>query len=62
VATTNGRMTSEEYHRGSRSGKYQVIVASRFAVEAEGDKVTMDEMKAAVAAVAADRLESMAKG
>ena len=62
VATVDGRMSSEEYHRASRSGKYQIIVSSRFSVEADGDKVTMDEIKAAVSAVPVATLESMARG
>ena len=62
VTTEGGRMTTESYERPSRSGKYAVMVANRFMVEADGSGVTMEELKAAVAAVGLPRLEGLAKG
>jgi hypothetical protein len=38
------------------------MVANRFMVEAHGDNVSMDELKAAVASVGLNRLEGLAKG
>jgi hypothetical protein len=61
VGKVNGRMTSEEYDRQARSGKYMVMVADRFAIEAEGDQVDMNQLKAAVGAVNPGRLEALAR-
>jgi len=61
VGKVNGRMTTEEYDRSSKHGKYGVLVADRFMVEADGSNVTIDDLKGAVAAVGPDRLEGMAK-
>ena len=60
VSTVNGRMTTEKYDNTSKSGEYSVIVANRFTVSAEGSGVTIDDLKAAVAAVGPDRLQGMA--
>lgn len=62
VGKVNGRMTSEEYDRQSRHGKYMVMVADRFAIEADGDQVDMNQLKAAVGTVNAGQLEAMARG
>jgi hypothetical protein len=61
VDTIDGRLTQESYDRSARSGEYSVLVAERFMVEARGDGVTMEELKAAVNAVGVGRLESLAK-
>ncbi len=61
VGNVSGRMTTEEYDRSARSGKYSVIVASRFVVEAHGSNLSMDDLKAAVGAIGLDKLESLAK-
>lgn len=60
VGKVDGRMTMEEYDSSSRHGSYGVMVGERFMVQAEGDGVTMDELKAAVAAVDPRRLEKLA--
>jgi hypothetical protein len=62
VHTVNGMLTTERYDTQSKSGEYSVIVASRFAIEADGDGVTMDALKAAVAAVGTDRVAALAHG
>jgi len=62
MGVVNGRMTSETYDRTSRSGKYTVVVGERFAIEAEGDQVEMSQLKSAVNAIDAGRLERLAKG
>lgn len=61
MGMVNGRMTQESYDRSSRSGEYSVLVGERFMVQASGDGVTMEELKAAVDAVGLGRLESAAK-
>ncbi|PZQ58021.1 MAG: YIP1 family protein [Phenylobacterium zucineum] len=61
IDTINGRLVQEKYNRASKSGEYSVLVGQRFAVEASGEGVTMDELKAAVNAIGIDRLESLAK-
>lgn len=61
VGMVGGRMTQESYDRQARSGEYSVLVGERFMVQAKGDGVTMDELKAAVGAVDAGRLEGLAK-
>lgn len=61
VSTIDGRLTSEEWNRESKSGKYSVVVADRFSVEADGSAGNVDELKQAVRAVDAGRLEAMAR-
>ncbi len=60
VGKVDGRMTSEEFDRSSSHGKYSVVVADRFVVQADGDHVSMDELKGAVSSVGFGRLEGMA--
>jgi hypothetical protein len=62
MGAVNGRMTSEEFDRQSKTGKFSVVVANRFMVEANGEGVDMDALKAAVASVGFDRLEGLARG
>jgi hypothetical protein len=62
VQTINGRLTTEKYDNQDKSGEYSVMVASRFLISAEGNGVSMDALKAAVAAVGPDRLEALAHG
>jgi len=57
----DGRMTTEEYDSQARRGKYSVIVADRFMLEARGEQVDMDALKAAVAAVGIGKLEGLSK-
>jgi Yip1 domain len=61
TSTVNGRLTVEKWNTASKSGEYSVIVAGRFAVAAEGNAGSIDDLKAAVAAVGPDRLEGLAK-
>jgi len=62
VSTINGRLTKESYDNQSKSGEYSVVVANRFSVGAQGSGVSIDVLKAAVAAVGPDRLETLAHG
>jgi hypothetical protein len=60
VHTEGGRMVAEKWDNASKSGDYTVMVSSRFAIEAEGSGADMADLKAAVQAVPADRLASLA--
>lgn len=62
ASNINGRWTKEQYDNQSKYGEYSVLVASRFEVEADGNGVSMDDLKAAVSAVGPDRLEGLAHG
>ena len=61
IGKIEGRMTQEAYDTAAKHGEYSVMVADRFMIAAEGDGVSMAELKAAVAAVGVSRLESLAK-
>lgn len=61
VGMVGGRMTQESYDRAARSGEYGVLVAERIMVQASGEGVSMDELKAAVGAVDVGRLERLAR-
>jgi len=57
----DGRMTTEEFDRTSGRGKYSVVVASRFIIDANGTGgVTIDELKLPIIALIAP-LEELAK-
>lgn len=60
VGKVDGRLTTESFDNQARSGKYSVIVANRFVVDAEGSGVAIDDLKAAVSAVGIGKLEGMA--
>jgi hypothetical protein len=61
VGKVDGRLTTEEWDKQSKTGKYGVLVADRFMVEAEGQGADMDDLKAAVAAVGPAKLETLGK-
>lgn len=61
IGEVEGRMTIEEFNRETNSGKYATIVDNRIMVEADGTGATMNELKAAVAAVDLARIEALAK-
>ena len=61
VSSGGGRMTTEEYDRGARRGKLAMMVG-RIAITAEGEGVSMDELKAAAASVDAGRAAALSKG
>jgi hypothetical protein len=62
VGKVDGRLTTEEYDTQAKSGKYSVIVANRFLVEANGSGIAMDDLKGAVSTVGFGQLEGMAHG
>ncbi|MEQ1549225.1 MAG: Yip1 family protein [Chakrabartia sp.] len=61
TGTVDGRMTSEKWDSADNSGKYSVVVANRFMVEASGNGTTMEALKAAVAGVGVTKLEGLAQ-
>jgi hypothetical protein len=61
VGKVGGRTTMESYDKSSGHGQYSVMAGDRFMIEAEGEGVSMDELKAAVSAVDPARLEQLAK-
>ena len=48
-----------KYDTANRSGDFQVFVADRFLVEAQGNGVSDDQLRDALASIDIDRLESM---
>ncbi|MBS0478804.1 MAG: YIP1 family protein [Proteobacteria bacterium] len=56
-----GNMVSERWDNQSRSGSYSVMVASRFAVEAEGSAPSIDVLKNAVGAISLGQIQALAK-
>jgi len=60
VGRVDGRLTTESFDSQARSGKYSVVVANRFVVDAEGSGIAIDDLKAAVSAVGIGKLERMA--
>jgi len=61
VGKVDGRMTTESFNKTSKHGEFSVLAGDRFMIQAEGDNVTMDELKAAVAAVDPRRVETLAR-
>jgi hypothetical protein len=51
VGKVGGRMTTEEWDRQSKNGKYGWLVANRFAVDAEGGGGDIEDLKQAVEAI-----------
>jgi len=61
VGKVDGRMTTETYDKNTGHGEYGVLVADRFMVQAQGEGVTIGDLKSAVVAVQPSRLETIAK-
>lgn len=61
TSTVDGRLITEAWRREESSGKYGTIVGNRFLIEAEGQADSVDDLKAAVAAISADDLEDLAE-
>ncbi|MCM8729522.1 Yip1 family protein [Hephaestia sp. GCM10023244] len=59
TAVENGNMVSEKWDSASSNGSYSTMVASRFAVEADGDAPSIDMLKQAVAAIDARKLVAL---
>jgi hypothetical protein len=61
TGTVDGRLTTEEWDRQSKYGRYSVLVGERFSVEANGSADSIEVLKQAVGSVDAGRLESLAR-
>jgi len=61
IGKVDGRLTVETWDPDAKIGRYRTLVANRFMVEARGAAPSIDVLEAAVAAVAPDRLEALAK-
>jgi Yip1 domain len=61
TGTVNGAMQIEEWNRTRSRGKFARMIGNRFMIEAEGDAGSIDELKAAVAAIDAAKLAGMVK-
>lgn len=61
TGTVGGQMRSEAWNTSSSSGKYAVVVANRFMVEADGQAGSVDELKQAVASIDQGDLEDLAQ-
>lgn len=55
----DGRPFHERFNQRSQSGEFDLVVAQRFLIEAEGDQVDLATLKASVAGMNLARLESM---
>jgi hypothetical protein len=54
-----GRVVHEKIAKGDGTNEFGVLVAQRFVVNAEGDRVSTEQLKAAVSALDLARLEAM---
>lgn len=62
IGVVDGRPTAEQLDRRAGRGKYAVLVADRFLVEAQGGGVTMEQLRNAASSLGYRRLEGMAQG
>ena len=61
TGTVGGRLTTEQWDREAKSGRYSILVGERFSVEADGAADSIEVLKQAVASVDAGRLEGLAR-
>lgn len=61
TGTVDGAMQIEEWNRTRSRGKFARMLGGRFMIEAEGDAGSIDDLKAAVAAVDSGKLAGMGK-
>jgi hypothetical protein len=56
--TYKGNKGYEKYNNENKDGEISILVAKRFVIEANGNNVSMDQMKAAVGMIDIGKLES----
>lgn len=56
VGKVDGRLTVQQFDTASHAGKYSVMLADRFLIDAEGTVGSFDDLKNAVAAIGPDRV------
>lgn len=61
TSTASGQIVTERWDSASNDGKYATTIANRFNVEASGNVASIDELKAAVAAIGPEKLASLAR-
>ena len=61
LSTIDGRMTMEEFDTSSQIGSYGTMIGDRIMVKAEGHGIPAAQLIAAVRAVSAKRVETLAK-
>jgi hypothetical protein len=59
IGKVDGRPVQEKFNTKTLDGEYQVVVANRFVVEAQGRKVTIDTLKQAIDTLGLDKLEAL---
>lgn len=61
VEKRDGRLFTEKWNNATSSGSYSMLVADRFTVEAAGRAADIDELRQAVNAMDAERLEVLSR-
>jgi len=61
TGTVDGRMQMESWDSTNSSGRFALVHANRFMVEAQGSTASIDDLKAAVATIDPNRLEDLAE-
>jgi hypothetical protein len=61
TSTQEGQIVTEQWDKAANDGKYGTTIANRFMIEANGQAASIDELKAAVAAVGPEKLAALAK-
>ncbi len=59
TTSVNGQMQTEEWNKGTSSGKFSTTINNRFMIEAEGSAGSIDELKQAVSAIDHDDLADL---
>ena len=60
TSTVDGQLQNESWRKSSSRGKFSVVVASRFMIEAEGKAASIDDLKSAVNAIDRGQLAKLA--
>lgn len=61
TTTVDGRLVTEAWRTADSAGKFGTVIANRFMVEAEGQADSIDQLKAAVAAIDPNDLDDLAE-
>lgn len=61
TGTVNGQMQSEAWNKITNRGRFGIMVANRFMIEAEGSVAGTDGLKAAVASIDQGKLLGLAR-
>jgi hypothetical protein len=61
ITSKDGVITTEEYDNTTRNGKYSIMTGNRLMIGAEGEKVPMDKIKAAVNSIDKAKAQALMK-